>query len=193
MAALNVTRKNISKLFSDTTFLQRRSFMRSTMRIFGLVAVCLIASVAAGQTVKPASTQQLTELQQRVAAIEKEVQRLKGDVAALRTQIQSGVSPQSPTSSGGSSGTNGTRPSIAEIQNCINASSDKSLRGYGAMIAPQFGATTTSQGGMLELSMGAPKGATIYPVRFHFEGNYNRTLWLFRDSFGKLQCKRAAD
>ena len=39
--------------------------------------------------------------------------------------------------------------------------------------------------------MGAVKGTTIYPVRFHFLGdNRSQTWWLFRDSFGKLQCKQ---
>jgi hypothetical protein len=50
-------------------------------------------------------------LHQTVAAIEKEVQSLKAELAALRAQIQRSDSPPTPVAPGNGSRPNGPRPS----------------------------------------------------------------------------------
>lgn len=169
--------------------------MRRTNHVLtsSAVVVCLAVSLAHGQAPKPSPAQQSLEvsLQQRVAALEKEVQNLKGELAALRAQIQRSGSTQTPVVSGSGSIPNGARPSQAEIQACVNASS------YGdfPILQLEFGTPITSQGGLMELAMDAPKGTIIFPTKIHFAerpGFYSVwTTWVFRDSFGTLQCKKA--
>jgi len=91
-------------------------------------------------------------------------------------------------------------PSQAEVQNCINSSEDPSIKGGlsingGLLEQLQFGKPTTSQGGMMELAMGAPKDTTIFPAKYvlrTIDGTPNEhTIWIFKDSFGHWRCARA--
>lgn len=55
----------------------------------------------------------------------------------------------------------------------------------------EFGEMMLSQGGIIELSIGAPKDTKIFPIRAHFAwGGEDRVVvyWVFKDSFGKLKC-----
>lgn len=54
----------------------------------------------------------------------------------------------------------------------------------------EFGKTITSQGGMIEMAMGAPKGTKIFPITVTFDGNKVHDFWVWKDSFGKLKCDR---
>jgi hypothetical protein len=85
-------------------------------------------------------------------------------------------------------------PSQAEVQACINSSQDGSING-GPLEQLQFGTPTTSQGGMMELGMGAAKGTTMFPAKYILrttEGSpYERSIWIFKDPFGKWTCIRS--
>ena len=93
-----------------------------------------------------------------------------------------------------SSGKPNAAPSQVEVQNCINSSQDESIKG-GLLEQLQFGTPATSQGGMMELAMGAPKDTTIFPAKYVLRTNsgnpFERTIWIFRDSFGAWRCARA--
>lgn len=167
--------------------------MKLTIRLLtgSAIVACLAVLAAHGQAPKPSPAQNAPEvtLQQRVAALEKEVQSLKAELAALRTQIQQSGSTQVPVVSA-SGKPNGLLPSLAEIQACVNASEE--LRGNGQILQLEFGTPIISQGGMMELSYGAPKGTTIFTTKIHFDHFVPKT-WVFKDSFGTLQCKRVGD
>jgi hypothetical protein len=82
-----------------------------------------------------------------------------------------------------------SRPSEAEIRQCVATDS-----GLGSIDKVEFGNTIPSQGGMMELAMGAPKDTKIFPVNIHFPYGGSttvRTYWAFKDSFGQLKCVRA--
>ena len=97
-------------------------------------------------------------------------------------------------------GATASRPSNAQIQSCILdlptplGSTQRAL--YGSITQLELGQTITSQGGMIEMAVGAPKGTKIYPTRAHFANNGLPgppsvfDYWVFKDSFGKLQCVR---
>jgi len=163
--------------------------MRWTIRLLtrSAVGVCLAVSVAHGRAPKPGPAQKSLEvpLQQRVAVLEKEVQSLKAEMAAIRAQIQRSGSTQTPVASGSGSRPDGARPSETEIRTCV---ADHNFSSYGAIQQIEFGATTTSQGGMMELAMGAPKGTSMFPTKIHFAQNYVFKFWAFKDSFGTLKC-----
>lgn len=38
---------------------------------------------------------------------------------------------------------------------------------------------------MIEQSLGAPKGTTIFPAMIHFQGERVKAGWIFADSYGK--------
>ena len=82
-------------------------------------------------------------------------------------------------------------PSHAEVQACINSSRDETIRG-GPLEGLEFGTSTTSQGGTLELGMGAVKGTKMFAVKYNLRttgGNpFERTIWMFKDSFEKWRC-----
>jgi hypothetical protein len=172
--------------------------MSWTIRVLtsSAVVVLLAVLVAHGQAPKAAPAQKSLEvpLQQRVAALEKEVQSLKAELAALRAQIQRSGSTQNPLASGGGSRPDGARPSEAEIRTCVAATRTQtdSTYGnvYGGVLQIEFGTTITSQGGTMELAMGAPKGTSIFPTKIHFAENYVFTFWALKDSFGTLKCSR---
>lgn len=158
------------------------------------VVVCLAVIVANGQAPKPGPAQKLLEvpLQQRVAALEKEVQSLKAELAALRAQIQRSGSTQTPAASGSGSGPKGARPSEAEIRACVAAAPTQTGSNYGiygGVLQIEFGTTITSQGGTMELAMGAPKGTSIFPTKIHFDHDVF-DFWALKDSFGTLKCYR---
>lgn len=100
-------------------------------------------------------------------------------------------SPSHPPAVAGNRRPNGA-PSHAEIQACLSTTKDERARGYGQIRSLQYGTPMTSQGGLLELSLGAPKGTVIYPIKLSFGPNsYNNwVLWAFLDSFGELTCSR---
>jgi Na+-translocating ferredoxin:NAD+ oxidoreductase RnfG subunit len=56
----------------------------------------------------------------------------------------------------------------------------------------EFGNTITSQGGMLELAVGAPKDTKIFPTKVSYTDQSGKAwfvlCWVFKDSFGKLKC-----
>jgi hypothetical protein len=89
-------------------------------------------------------------------------------------------------------GCGATRPSETEVRACVLAASTDTGNTYGGLygdiIKIEFGKTTTSQGGMMD--MGAPKGTIIFPTKIYLRGNYVPEFWVFKDSFGKLQCYR---
>jgi hypothetical protein len=159
------------------------------------VVVCLAVLVANGQAPKPGPAQKSLEvpLQQRVAALEKEVQSLKAELAALRALIQRSGSTQNPLASGSGSRPDGARPSEAEIRTCVvdaYLESEAIPRGGNfGVFQLEFGTTFTSQGGMTELARGAPKGTSIFPTRMQL-GSRVVDFWVFKDSFGTLKCKR---
>jgi hypothetical protein len=134
-----------------------------------------------------------------VPALQKEVQSLKAELAALRAQIQQGGSTPTPVASGSGSTarSDGARPSQAEVQTCIDSSRDGSitLMNRGPLEQLQFGTPTSSQGGMMELALGAANGTTIFPAKYILrttEGSpFERTIWIFKDSFGKWRCAGA--
>lgn len=83
-----------------------------------------------------------------------------------------------------------SRPSDAEVRQCIQATRDP----LGSISQVEFGNTMASQGGMMELAMGAPKDTKIFPVNIHFPSGMSTTVmtyWAFKDSFGQLKCVRA--
>lgn len=171
--------------------------MRWAIRVLtsSAVVVCLAVLVAHGQAPKPGPAQKPLEvpLQQRVGALEKEVQSLKAELAALRAQIQRSGSTQTPVASGSGSRPDGARPSETEIRTCVAAGKTATGtpygRFYGDVLQIEFGTTTTSQGGMMELAMGAPKGTSMFPTKIHFSGNDVIDFWVFKDSFGTLKCR----
>jgi hypothetical protein len=119
------------------------------------------------------------------------VQSLKADLAALRAQIQQGGSAQAPVGSGSGSKPDGARPSETEIRACVAAAPTQTDGTYGFISGQiEFGTVITSQGGMMELGMGAPKGTSIFPIRIHENGGFVWEFWAFKDSFGKLKCVR---
>jgi hypothetical protein len=84
-----------------------------------------------------------------------------------------------------------SRPSDDEVKSCIFQAT--------AGIQPvkiDFGKTITSQGGMLEMAIGAPNGTKIFSTKASFNPSvlsqvpYERAYWVFKDSFGKVQCVR---
>ena len=158
-----------------------------TRAVAVVVALSVAVLVASAQAARPNPAPQSPEvsLQRRVAVLEQEVRSLKGELAALRVQSQrSGSSTQTPGASGSSA-----RPSVADVSACMKAFGDGPLEGYGDIQQLEFGATTTSQGGMQELGMGAPKGTTIFPAKLKL-GGYDRELLVFKDSFGTWKCHR---
>ena len=160
--------------------------MRKTLATLVLI-VAACASVANAQGAKPNTSQPSAEvlLQQRVAALEKEVRSLKAELAALRAQIERSKSP--PVVSERASKSSG-RPSQADIQTCINPSSVDFLHYNGPIINVEYGTTFSSHGERGN----PPKGTTIYPVKVRFQlSNSKTTLHLFVDSFGLWQCSVA--
>lgn len=171
--------------------------MRSIIRMLtgAAVAVAVAVAVANGQAQKPAPGQQAPDasLQQRVAILKREIQSLKSELATLRAQIQRTGSSQAPVASGNGSRTQGSLPSQAEVQGCVDSSRREGNGLPGGRIREvQFGAIATSQGGMMELGMGAPKGTPMFPVKFKlFNDEFEWGIWMFKDSFGKWTCVRS--
>jgi hypothetical protein len=166
--------------------------MRWTIRVFtsSVVVMCLAVLFAYGQATKAGPAQQSLEvpLQQRVAALEKEVRSLKAELAALRAQIQRSGSAQAPVASGGGSRPDGARPSETEIRACVATARTPTDRAYGQLGGVmEFGTTITSQGGLGEPA----KGTSIFPIRFHTPERARAVwdFWAFKDSFGKLTCE----
>jgi hypothetical protein len=93
-----------------------------------------------------------------------------------------------------SSGKSNGAPSQAEVQTCIDSSQDDSIKG-GPLEQLQFGAPTTSQGGMMDVVRGAAKGTTIFSAKYILRSTsgspFEGTIWMFMDSFGKWRCARA--
>ncbi|MBA4083253.1 MAG: hypothetical protein C0496_18625 [Erythrobacter sp.] len=130
------------------------------------------------------------------------------------------------------------RPSEEEIRKCVldaDIGAGRRLTGpqfydrntglyvrnsvYNTITKLEFGRTITSEGGLVEISVGAPKGTTIFPTRVYYlgananavesedvpqqmqgvrpplsDGVYGDTIpevWVFRDSFEKLKCVKA--
>lgn len=84
-----------------------------------------------------------------------------------------------------------TRPSEADVRQCVAATI-----GSGEISQVEFGKAITSQGGMIELGLGAPKDTKIFPVNIHrpYGGSTTvTTYWVFTDPFGTLKCTRAPD
>ena len=93
-----------------------------------------------------------------------------------------------------------SRPSDDEVKSCILdlptplGSTQRAL--YGGIDQLEFGKAFASEGGMMEMAMGAPKGTKVFPTKAHMAQNglpgpasvYD--YWVFKDSFGKLQCVR---
>jgi hypothetical protein len=161
-----------------------------------VVVVCLAVLVVNGQAPKPGPAQKSLEvpLQERVAALEKEVESLKAELAALRAQIQPSGSTRTPVASGSGSRPDGARPSQADILSCVVDAyfeSEAIPRGssFGDFRQLEFGTTFTSQGGMIELARGAPKGTSIFPTRMQLSSRAV-DFWVFKDSFGTLKCSR---
>lgn len=81
-------------------------------------------------------------------------------------------------------------PSDADVRQCILAT----RTGIDSISQVEFGKTMASQGGMMELAMGAPKDTKIFPVNIHFPSGESTTVmtyWAFKDSFGQLKCVMA--
>jgi hypothetical protein len=89
-----------------------------------------------------------------------------------------------------------SRPSEAEVRQCVLAAVGK-MEHYPwsptltTITRVDFGKTMTSQGGMIELALGAPKGTKIFPVRVYFEKAGYMDFWVFSDSFGKQTAVQA--
>jgi hypothetical protein len=82
-----------------------------------------------------------------------------------------------------------SQPSEAEVKACVAAL--EGLGGmYGSVLRVEYGAPMSSQGGMTEMDLGAPKGTSIYPVRLRFHDYRTAEAWLYRDPFGTLKCAR---
>ena len=85
-----------------------------------------------------------------------------------------------------------SRPSEAEVKACV-AKLENLGRMYGTVLRVEYGAAMLSQGGMTEMELGAPKGTSIYPVRLRFHDYRTGEAWIYRDSFGTLNCARHGD
>jgi hypothetical protein len=78
-------------------------------------------------------------------------------------------------------------PSEAEVRSCYNSPDIERVT---------FGKSFKSQGGFIEQSLGAPNGTVIFPtiIRIRYsEGDYDLKLWVFNDSFKRLNCPIAPD
>ncbi len=145
-----------------------------------LVFVCVSTSIATGQT-----SQQATP-QQKIAALEKEVQSLKAQIAALRAQSNRKWSPDAQSRSDRSSSHIENRPSKEEIYSCTQSSGQFVS---SDIVTVEFANTITSQG-----SSGQPgAGTKLFPVKISFVGGYVEKGLIYRDPFGKVQCQRMQD
>jgi|SRR5450432_2015023 hypothetical protein len=188
--------------------------MRWTIRVFISSVIVVLFAYGQAPNAGPAQRSLEVPLQQRVATLEKEVQRLKAELVAIRAQIQrsgstqppvasgSGFDPltgtfaldrstQTPVAPGSGSSPGGTRPSETEIRTCVAAAPTHTGGLYGQIGGlmggvMEFGTTITSQGGFGE----PPKGTNIFPVRFHAADKFDWDFLAFKDSFGKLTCVR---
>jgi hypothetical protein len=82
-----------------------------------------------------------------------------------------------------------SRPSESEVRQCLGTT-----RSGIEVTQVEFGNTITSQGGMVELSIGAPRDTKMFPVNVHSpSGSWTlvTTYWVFNDSFGELKCTLA--
>lgn len=85
----------------------------------------------------------------------------------------------------------GGRPSEGDIRACV--ANTEQGRVYGAVLRFEFGKTFTSQGGMIEMAMGAPQGTPIFPTKLYFPGGWVGVAWIFQDPFGAWKCVRNGD
>lgn len=85
----------------------------------------------------------------------------------------------------------GGRPSEGDIRACV--ANTEQGRVYGAVLRFEFGKTFTSQGGMIEMAMGAPQGTPIFPTKLYFPGGWVGVAWIFQDPFGAWKCERNGD
>lgn len=76
------------------------------------------------------------------------------------------------------------------MRQCVSSNSDFPR---GEPLRIEVGTTIISQGGMMEMAMGAPKGTKIFPAKAHFAFLSTTTMiypvWVFKDSFGTLKCE----
>jgi hypothetical protein len=100
------------------------------------------------------------------------------------------------------------RPSDTEVRSCLMANGGVSVRtppenalaaaigitGSKRIQNPtisqvEWGQTITSQGGIIEMAVGAPRDTKIFPARVYVtESTEVPTYWVFKDSFGMLKC-----
>jgi hypothetical protein len=85
----------------------------------------------------------------------------------------------------------GGRPSEADVRACV--ANTEQGRVYGAVLRFEFGKTFTSQGGTIEMAMGAPQGTPIFPTKLYFPAGWVGVAWIFQDPFGAWECKRNGD
>jgi hypothetical protein len=101
-----------------------------------------------------------------------------------------------------------SRPTEADVRGCLVAAGGVSVRlppqnAFAAAIGIvergrirnptisnlEWGQVITSQGSMIEMSVGAPGDTKIFPARIHIsESTDAPAYWIFLDSFGKLKC-----
>ncbi len=80
-------------------------------------------------------------------------------------------------------------PTESEVRSCVSNQSDLG-KIYGTIIRMEFGSPMQSQGGTVEMRLGAPSGTKIYPVMVHFHEYRKGVAWLYRDPFGTIRCVR---
>jgi hypothetical protein len=111
--------------------------MRRTIHVLTSLAlvVYLPMAVANGQTPKSSPAQRPVELslQQRVANLEKAVQSLKGELAALRAQIQGTSSTQTPDAS-----PSGSSPDGAQNRQLSQTSAEEAIRTFASTYPVDF-------------------------------------------------------
>jgi hypothetical protein len=80
-------------------------------------------------------------------------------------------------------------PTEAEVRSCVADLGDLGKL-YGAVIRMEFGTPMQSQGGPVEMRLGAPSGTKIFPVMVRFRDYRKGVAWMFRDPFGATKCMR---
>lgn len=80
-------------------------------------------------------------------------------------------------------------PTEAEVRSCVADVGDLGKL-YGTVVRMEYGTPMQSQGGPVEMRLGAPNGTKIYPVMVRFREFRKGVAWLFRDPFGAIKCIR---
>lgn len=80
-------------------------------------------------------------------------------------------------------------PTEADVRSCVSDLGDLGKL-YGTVLRMEFGAPMQSQGGTVEMRLGAPNGTKIYPVMVRFREYRKGVAWLYRDPFGTIKCIR---